>query len=146
MAFLARRASPGVLRHRYASAAGLDRGANRAAYADGPSWSRNTARGSNLLELLSGDVVPQGDVAQAIVDLFKSLHDVRISHGDLKATNLLWHAGRLLLIDLDAVQQHASSQRHAKAWQRDRARLLRNWPSTSPCCISGSTPTCRLPA
>ena len=86
----------------------------------------------NLLELLSGDVVPQGDVAQAIVDLFKSLHDVRISHGDLKATNLLWHAGRVLLIDLDAVQQHASSQRHAKAWQRDRARLLRNWPSTSP--------------
>lgn len=88
--------------------------------------------GVNLLELLSGDVVPQGDVAQAIVDLFKSLHDVRISHGDLKATNLLWHAGRVLLIDLDAVQQHTSPQRHAKAWQRDRARLLRNWPSTSP--------------
>jgi hypothetical protein len=55
----------------------------------------------------------------------------RISHGDLKATNLLWHAGQVLLIDLDTVVQHRSPTAHARAWRRDRARLLRNWPAAS---------------
>ena len=87
--------------------------------------------GTNLLKMLSADDVPQADVARAIQGVFKSLHDLRISHGDLKATNLLWHAGQVFLIDLDAMRQHASSRSHAKAWARDRARFLRNWPSTS---------------
>jgi hypothetical protein len=34
-----------------------------------------------------------------------------------------------LLIDLDGVVQHRSAVAHARAWRRDRARLLRNWPS-----------------
>lgn len=87
--------------------------------------------GVNLLQLLSPDEPPPDQVAQALVALFKDLHALRISHGDLKATNLLWHEGSIFLIDLDAMQQHRSSHRHAKAWRRDRARLLRNWLQTS---------------
>jgi hypothetical protein len=34
----------------------------------------------------------------------------------------------VLLIDLDGVVQHRSATTHARAWRRDRARLLRNWP------------------
>ena len=70
-------------------------------------------------------------MAQALVSLFRTLYALRISHGDLKATNLLWDQGRIVLIDLDAMVQHRSVRQHARAWQRDRSRLLRNWPQDS---------------
>ena len=84
-------------------------------------------RGPNLLTHLSPDCAPPSAEARAILDLFESLCQQRISHGDLKATNLLWHDNRVLLIDLDAVVQHRTAAAHARAWRRDRARLLRNW-------------------
>ena len=86
--------------------------------------------GSNLLDLLSPDCEPAGDVARAIVSLFSTLYALRISHGDLKATNLLFHDGKVVVIDLDAVRQHRSEGAYARAWQRDRERLLRNWPAS----------------
>ena len=55
----------------------------------------------------------------------------RISHGDLKGSNLLWQGGHWVLIDLDAMQHHLSAQRFARAYARDRARFLRNWPADS---------------
>lgn len=86
--------------------------------------------GRSLLELLSPDREPDDDVARAIVSLFSSLYALRISHGDLKATNLLVHDGKLFVIDLDAVRQHRSQHSYARAWRRDRERLLRNWPAS----------------
>jgi tRNA A-37 threonylcarbamoyl transferase component Bud32 len=87
--------------------------------------------GPNLLDHLSADCEPPPEEASAITSLFRSLHELRISHGDLKATNLLWHEGLVLVIDLDATVQHRSAAEHARAWRRDRARLLRNWPASS---------------
>ncbi len=87
--------------------------------------------GPNLLAHLSPEHAPPAAEARAILNLFESMHRQRISHGDLKATNLLWDAGRVLLIDLDGVVQHRLPMAHARAWQRDRARLLRNWPAAS---------------
>lgn len=87
--------------------------------------------GPNLLTHLSADRAPPADEAKAILDLFASMCRQRISHGDLKATNLLWQGGQVVLIDLDAVAQHRTALAHARAWRRDRARLLRNWPSGS---------------
>ena len=87
--------------------------------------------GANLLQLLSPDREPDAAVARALIVLFETLHALRISHGDLKASNLLWHEGRVVVIDLDALVQHRSAQAHARAWRRDRARLLRNWPASS---------------
>ncbi len=86
--------------------------------------------GRNLLELLSPDREPDDDVARAIISLFSSLHALRISHGDLKATNLLFYGGKVFVIDLDAVRQHRSQHTYAPAWARDRERLLRNWPAS----------------
>ncbi|MEO8409403.1 MAG: lipopolysaccharide kinase InaA family protein [Propionivibrio sp.] len=87
--------------------------------------------GPDLLTLLAPDRVPEDAMATAIVALFAALHRLKISHGDLKATNLLWHAGKVVVIDLDALRQHRSIVNHARAWRRDRARLLRNWPADS---------------
>ncbi|MBK8524112.1 MAG: hypothetical protein IPL58_08265 [Betaproteobacteria bacterium] len=87
--------------------------------------------GVNLLDHLSADQEPPAAEASAIATLFATLHRLKISHGDLKATNLLWHAGRIWLIDLDATTQHRSAAAYRKAWRRDRERLLRNWPENS---------------
>ena len=87
--------------------------------------------GVNLMQHLSPDQEPDAATAAALLSLFEILHKQRISHGDLKATNLLWHDGQLFVIDLDAMTQHRSAKAFARAWQRDRARLLRNWPATS---------------
>ena len=67
----------------------------------------------------------------ALDHLFDSLCRERISHGDLKGTNLLWERGRWALIDLDAARQHANDKGFARAYARDRARFMRNWPIDS---------------
>lgn len=87
--------------------------------------------GTDLQAHLHADSAPPAAEACAIVSLFQTLHQLKISHGDLKATNLLWHEGCIFLIDLDAMVQHRTVEAHARAWRRDRARLLRNWPESS---------------
>lgn len=67
----------------------------------------------------------------ALTRLFHQLKHERLTHGDLKATNLLWENGRLKLIDLDAMRQHQRNSTFAKAWRKDRARFLRNWRANS---------------
>jgi tRNA A-37 threonylcarbamoyl transferase component Bud32 len=68
---------------------------------------------------------------QALDRLFAALIRERISHGDFKGHNLFWDAGRWSLIDLDAMQQHQGQAGFARAFARDRARFLRNWPQDS---------------
>lgn len=77
------------------------------------------------------DAVPPEAELQALDRLFAALLRERIAHGDLKGTNLLWQSGRWALIDLDAVQQHRCARRFARAYAKDRARFLRNWPADS---------------
>ncbi len=87
--------------------------------------------GASLLEVLHPDSPPAGKLAASLLALFARLFCQRIVHGDLKATNLLWNGERLALIDLDATTERRSPQRFRQAWQRDRARFLRNWPADS---------------
>ena len=75
--------------------------------------------------------MPQGREAQQLLRPFHQLHAARISHGDFKATNLLWHQEQAVLIDLDAVQTHDEPTAWQRAWQKDRARFIRNWPEGS---------------
>lgn len=70
-------------------------------------------------------------IMRAAGELFRRLVAARITHGDLKASNLLWHDGRIHLVDLDATRQHAREGAFRRAWQRDRARFLRNWAEGS---------------
>jgi tRNA A-37 threonylcarbamoyl transferase component Bud32 len=75
--------------------------------------------------------VPEADLT-ALQLLLNSMIREKISHGDLKGHNILWHNDRCLLIDLDAVRAHSSPRSFVRAFSRDRARLLRNWPQESP--------------
>lgn len=98
----------------------------------GRAWLVNEfCAGTDLLALLDPASEPPPAIAASLRTLFATLHRERISHGDLKATNLLWNGQAVTVIDLDAMQQHRSAARHARAWRRDRNRLLRNWPADS---------------
>lgn len=98
----------------------------------GRAWLVNDyCAGTDLLSLLDPAAAPPPAIAASLHTLFATLHRERISHGDLKATNLLWDGSAVNLIDLDAMRQHRSTASHARAWRRDRHRLLRNWPQDS---------------
>lgn len=88
--------------------------------------------GPRLWESLLPESLPTEAEAGAIRSVFQTLFELRITHGDLKAANLLWQDGRVSLIDLDATAQHRRLASFRKAWARDRQRLLRNWPAGSP--------------
>ncbi|HMM55426.1 MAG TPA: lipopolysaccharide kinase InaA family protein [Candidatus Desulfobacillus sp.] len=85
--------------------------------------------GPNLLEALAphaGGEAP-ATIIEAVRRLFAQLAEARISHGDLKASNLILDGGTLNVVDLDALRQHDSAASWRRAWRRDRERFLRNW-------------------
>ncbi len=71
---------------------------------------------------------PQRDaIVDAVATTFARLYRHRLSHGDMKATNLLVGDGRLYLLDLDAARAHRTTGGHARALLRDKRRFLANW-------------------
>src|SRR5690606_27618370 len=90
--------------------------------------------GESLFERVgqTGEALPDQATADAILRIFNQLNDAWISHGDFKASNLLWQEGQVWLIDLDAMQSHANEASWRKGWAKDRARFIRNWPVDSP--------------
>lgn len=102
--------------------------------------------GVDLLQQLGedGQQLPEPEIEKALLALFEQLVQARISHGDFKATNLLWFEGQVWLIDLDAMQAHGNERSWQPAWQRDRQRFIRNWPVGSPlaCWLDERLPHC----
>ena len=68
---------------------------------------------------------------QRLNELFGKMLDHRLSHGDFKATNLITHQNRLIIIDLDAARCHRSTTRHIKALSKDYLRFMQNWADDS---------------
>ena len=66
-------------------------------------------------------------VLHRIVEVWKTLRDHRISHGDMKASNILLRWERPLLVDLDAMRQHRSRRSYQDALESDVQRFLKNW-------------------
>ncbi len=60
--------------------------------------------------------------------LLEAMRAAHLSHGDFKANNLLLCENSIALIDLDALREHTSIITWRRAFKRDMARLLRNWP------------------
>ncbi len=62
-----------------------------------------------------------------VVNLFEALRSYHLSHGDLKASNILLLEDRLYLIDLDAARAHKSKPLFERAHSKDRSRFMKNW-------------------
>ena len=62
-----------------------------------------------------------------IVGILCKLRHKHISHGDLKATNILLSDQGPVLIDLDAMRQHKTESTYQQTARKDINRFLRNW-------------------
>jgi len=75
--------------------------------------------------------LPRGTELQTlkknVSGLFESLRKARLSHGDLKATNILLSGNQLCLIDLDAAHTHKNNNSFQRAHKKDQARFMKNW-------------------
>ncbi|SPD72244.1 conserved hypothetical protein [uncultured Desulfobacterium sp.] len=74
-----------------------------------------------------GDSNEKLPVAKQVTGIFKKLHFSMISHGDMKASNIIIHGRGPVLLDLDAMRIHSSQRGFASAHRKDISRFLRNW-------------------
>ncbi|MCK5665125.1 MAG: hypothetical protein KAI17_16660, partial [Thiotrichaceae bacterium] len=67
--------------------------------------------------------------------LFRAMIDSQVSHGDLKASNILLTQDGLSLSDLDSIQFHSPSVAKAKSFKnffaKDLQNFMNNWPLNS---------------
>jgi tRNA A-37 threonylcarbamoyl transferase component Bud32 len=73
------------------------------------------------------DKVKRAALVKQLVELFYRLYLLQISHGDMKASNILVVDGQPLLIDLDSMQQHRFGPIAKHQHARDIRRFMRNW-------------------
>ncbi|KAF0099575.1 MAG: hypothetical protein FD187_2106 [bacterium] len=88
--------------------------------------------GPNLLQIWTQTALPPPNEMRALREILHALDEARISHGDMKASNLIWLSRGIALIDLDSMKQHSSQASFSRARKRDMRRLLKNWPRASP--------------
>ena len=70
------------------------------------------------------------NIAARIVNIFRQLDTAGLSHGDMKATNIIIHAQLPYLIDLDGLHKHIFFYNHNHAYQKDIHRFLQNWKNS----------------
>lgn len=71
---------------------------------------------------------PTDDELKQIKTIFDLMQKTQISHGDLKAQNLLIDdLGKVTLIDLDSMQEHQTNEQFQKVFNKDKKRFLKNW-------------------
>jgi len=66
-------------------------------------------------------------VEEEVRQLFDGLWQAGVSHGDMKATNILVREDKLQLIDLDAMTIHRTAQSLTSGLESDLKRFFRNW-------------------
>lgn len=67
-------------------------------------------------------------IAKMITEMFKSLGELRMTHGDLKMTNiLLSDSCRPVLIDLDGMSEHRTTLGFKRTFKKEIARFMQNW-------------------
>ncbi len=72
------------------------------------------------------------EIASQLKTAFSTMAAYRISHGDLKANNIMVDPNnRIRFIDLDGTAILSPQKTWEDLWQRDRTRFLKNWPKDS---------------
>lgn len=66
-----------------------------------------------------------------LVTLFRQLFQLRIYHGDCKATNFLLSPDGPVIIDLDSMGESRWQWLFLRHYRKDRKRFLNNWPDNS---------------
>jgi tRNA A-37 threonylcarbamoyl transferase component Bud32 len=73
------------------------------------------------------DKTSQVEAVKNTVTLFYKLYLLKISHGDMKATNIKIIDNKPVLIDLDSMIQHRFEKFALNAHARDLRRFMQNW-------------------
>ncbi|MEA2061870.1 MAG: lipopolysaccharide kinase InaA family protein [Thermodesulfobacteriota bacterium] len=66
-------------------------------------------------------------ILEKIVQMVRIFKASRISHGDMKASNIILHENKPFLIDLDSMKQHKVSFFFTRAHCKDMKRFMKNW-------------------
>ncbi len=59
--------------------------------------------------------------------MLSMLKSSMLSHGDMKATNIIIHDNKPFLLDLDSMVARTSKNRFVRAWSKDMKRFMQNW-------------------
>lgn len=66
-------------------------------------------------------------VAKRILAIFNQLAQLRMTHGDLKMTNIIISHDRPVLIDLDGVREHRNVFSFKRTFNKELQRFMKNW-------------------
>lgn len=73
----------------------------------------------------------ENEVVALFRNLFKTMADYRISHGDMKSTNFMLKDNKVFVLDLDAMARNASKAKFRAKFGKDLLRFQKNWVGTS---------------
>jgi tRNA A-37 threonylcarbamoyl transferase component Bud32 len=81
----------------------------------------------HLLHSDKGKEIQHRDLVKQFGELLQQFANAFISHGDFKATNFIFSAGKLIVTDLDAMHEHRFAMKFRREFRRDCKRLMKNW-------------------
>lgn len=70
---------------------------------------------------------PNQQYAQKVMQEIEKMFAAHITHGDMKATNILLADNKVYFLDLDAMRQHTNEKSFQRAKQKDIRRFEKNW-------------------
>lgn len=101
----------------------------------GRSWFVYEFTGESIRADTLNDESDPRQIEQMLSTMVQNLVRMRehgFSHGDMKPPNLLLTPDRVVLLDLDGVRQHTSSNACERALARDTRRWIRWWEENDP--------------
>lgn len=69
----------------------------------------------------------KSDMAKQIIEMFGVLRSSMLTHGDMKATNIIINDNKPFLLDLDSMIARTYKTRFIRAWNKDIRRFMQNW-------------------
>jgi len=89
------------------------------------------AQGDDLLSLVERNLLSPSqltEIAEKLTEIFKTMMKSSLTHGDMKATNILIDdSSQPTLIDIDGAVIHRSRKSFDVLRAKDRARFMKNW-------------------